>query len=443
MKRFFCVFLSALLLCALFSGCNKDKKPAVSGEKSSPSSEVKPLQVLMEADVGGFHMYKNRQATLRAYGSKTQNFQEVIEELGGPKKDEISLKFLPLEGTDREQALSKMQTEIMAGGGPDVFVSFAGIALEEPRAKNGIKSAVIYMSEETPVIPYPQQAMERGMFLNLDEYLPKAQFMKLENLPKPLAEAGQYEGSQYILPMSYTIPLICFDRVEVEQPEFSDSMTWEEMLEGGPVLKTVATTEFLDCAPFLPLVENEKLTFSEEELLEFSLQYKELLRNVSTLKYTTRSLCISMESQLRGHPKLPDCEIFTAVPVYSRKGGYGAVVKTYAAINANTERPEDAFFIVDYLLSEECQTSRYYQETTYARSVPSMTGDLVLAGFSEEENHKTYCDLKDHIAFAEFDTPLHYEIGNILYQVQQNQGNNIESTVHDGYIRMRTLLDEA
>lgn len=441
MKRFFCILLSVLLLCTLLSGCKEDKKLVVPGKEES-SSEVKPLQVLMEADIGGFHMYSNRKTTLSTYESKTKGFLDVIEELGGPKKKEVSLKFLPPEGTDRDQALSQMQTEIMAGGGPDVFVSFAGTALEEPRAKNGIKSASIYKSKEIPVIPYPQQAMERGMFLNLDDYLPKAQFMKLENLPKPLAEAGQYEGSQYILPMSYTVPLICFDREEVAQPELSKTMTWEEMLEGEPALQAAAANIFLDYAPFLPLIENEKLTFSEEELLEFAMRYKELLKKATAVKFIRQSLGTSMEYQVCKTPKVPG-EVFTAVPIYSRRGGYGALVKTYAAINVNTERPDDAFFIVDYLLSEECQTSKFYRETTYGRSVPSMTGDLVLEGFSKEENHKTYCDIRNNIAFAEFDTPLHYEIGSILYLVQENKESSIEAIVHDGYTRMKMLLDES
>lgn len=77
------------------------------------------------------------------------------------------------------------------------------------------------------------------------------------------------------------------------------------------------------------------------------------------------------------------------------------------------------------------------------RSVPSMTGDLVLEGFSKEENHKTYCDIRDNIAFAEFDTPLHYEIGSILYLVQENKESSIEAIVHDGYTRMKMLLDES
>lgn len=325
-----------------------------------------------------------------------------------------------------------------------MFVSFAGTALEEPKHKSshGITSAETAWTSATPVIPYPQQAMERGMFLNLDEYLPKAQFMKLENLPEPLAEAGQYEGSQYILPMSYTVPLICFDREEVAQPELSKTMTWEEMLEGEPALQAAAANIFLDYAPFLPLIENEKLTFSEEELLEFAMRYKELLKKTTAVKFIRQSLGTSMEYQVCKTPKVPG-EIFTAVPIYSRKGGYGALIKTYAAINANTERPEDAFFIVDYLLSEECQTLKFYRETTYARSVPSMTGDLVLEGFSKGENHKTYCNIRDNIAFAEFDTPLHYEIGSILYLVQENKESSIEAIVHDGYTRMKMLLDES
>ncbi len=428
---------------------NHTEQPKAVPENSASSEEAKPLRVLMEADVGAFHMYRTRKSALSGYGSKTKSFQKVIEELGGPKEDTIKLEFLPLEGTDREMALTALQTEIMAGGGPDLYVSFAGTAIEEPTAKSGIQAAG-YWSEETPVFPYPQQAMERGMFLNLDEYLPKAQFMKLENLPEPLAKAGQYEGSQYILPMTYTVPLICFDRASVDQPEFSDTMTWEEMVDGGPVLKAAAGADMTSLwvgAPIGPLIDGERLSFTEDELLGFVkdkwelFQYSENTKN--DMPRRQQVLCSNMESQLRGYSAFDDCEIFTFVPWYSKRGGYGALIKTYVAINANTEKAEDAFFIMDYLLSEECQNSNYYKEFTYGQSVPSMAGEGPLTGFAKEENHEAYCDLRKHITFAEFETPLNCELSNILYYVQQDNGKNIESTVHDGYIKMQALLDES
>ena len=44
----------------------------------------------------------------------------------------------------------------------------------------------------------------------------------------------------------------------------------------------------------------------------------------------------------------------TLVPVFSRSGGYYAVITSFAGINVNTKRPDDAFFVVDYIMSKDC-----------------------------------------------------------------------------------------
>lgn len=44
----------------------------------------------------------------------------TVKSLGGPEN--VSFEYLPREGTERETALDRVRTEIMSGGGPDMFI---------------------------------------------------------------------------------------------------------------------------------------------------------------------------------------------------------------------------------------------------------------------------------------------------------------------------------
>ena len=45
----------------------------------------------------------------------------------------------------------------------------------------------------------------------------------------------------------------------------------------------------------------------------------------------------------------------TMVPIYSENGDVTATVQVYTGINRNTKHPEEAFFVVDYLMSAQAQ----------------------------------------------------------------------------------------
>lgn len=58
---------------------------------------------------------------------------------------------------------------------------------------------------ENTLFQNPEASMKKGLFLPLDEYVEKAQFMDLEKLHTKVMDAGIYEGRRYILPMFYRI----------------------------------------------------------------------------------------------------------------------------------------------------------------------------------------------------------------------------------------------
>ena len=151
--------------------------------------------------------------------------------------------------------------------------------------------------------------------------------------------------------------------------------------------------------------------------------------------------------------RFDDDEPITMVPLYSRGGGSAATVTSFAAINANTKRPDDAFFIVDYLLSEECQRSLLYSYMTSGKAVPTMEGlmthntgvnDLTDKNFVMSDNfYEQFCAVRDTINYVDFATPLNMELNDLYYELLENPDKPRETAIHDAYMRMNMMLAES
>ena len=129
-----------------------------------------------------------------------------------------------------------------------------------------------------------------------------------------------------------------------------------------------------------------------------------------------------------------------------------ATVKSFAGINANTKHPEDAFFVVDYLLGEECQRSKLYAYMTVDQAVPILEG-LMTHGTgvsSGNDNiivpdnfYEQFCAIRDSISFADFATPLDYEMQQLYVDLLEDPDKPREKAIHDAYMRMNMMLAES
>ena len=415
-----------------------------------------PLRVLIDLDYGSNILKPAVKQALGKYAEddgKFRSFSKTVKELGGPS---LQLEYPPTRGEERENYLTKLRTEIMAGKGPDVFVCMAGpgFVVDLSKLEQGL-----YQGEwEDAVFQFPQQAMKRNMFLDLSEYIPEFQFTDWEKLTPVVMEAGRYQEGQYILPMSYTTPITLFRKSEAPHTH-SEDMTWDDMLAGGPALQAAAVMDssiYQGCVfqPFTDL-ERDELAFSEEELLNFvkrKLQvYHELSEDVPD--FFTRRLEVGFDVDLDPE-KFDSDESFSMIPIYSLQGGYGAMVVSFAAVNANTTQPEAAVFLTDYLLSEACQSSCLYAYATSSLAVPTMEG-LMQEGKSgvsfgegswrmSQENYETFASLREHIAWAEFCTPLGVELQQLFGDAQDSsQAKTLEELVHGAYMRMQMMVAES
>lgn len=448
MKKFIALILSVLIL--TLTGCKADQKDVPSDPETT-----EPLRVFIDVEFGS-SVFLSVEKEMEAYeeisakgGVKQyKSFTDVIAEMGGP--EDIQLEFPPKCGEEREICLTALRTEMMAGKGPDVFVVLSGYG------NHWDDLSLTEMCREDALFKFPQQAMERNMFLPLDDYIEKARFMEWDKLTPAIMDAGRTDKGQLLLPMTYTIPVSVFKSEDVDF-SLDPGLSWHDMLSGPPeVLVSAADSHAsMQSSALWPIAdyEHDKLALTEEELLEYVTSRREAGERVKSEKVpegTVSNLTPYnwFDEEYGAENKL------TMIPLYSRSGGYSATVTSFLGINANTKRPDDAFFIADYLMSKEGQQSKLYSYMTWDKAVPTMEGLLSGRGwgvndagdsyvYMSENMYKEFVKVRDGISGVDFYTPLDAELFDLYSELYTGPEKPLDKLVHDLYMRMNMMLAES
>lgn len=387
--------------------------------------------------------------------------------------EDVEFEFLPIEGAEREAELDRLRTEIMAGGGPDVYII----------RSDGVESA---LPTETAVFQMPEKAMELGMFLPLDEYIENAQFAEWNKFTSTLLDAGRNEEGLQLIPITYYVRSVLYPVNEFEHIP-SKTMTWNEMLNNAELFDTAAMLgdgmqlEFNEYPVIdfhldyilgsLADYQEEKLLFTEEELQQhveevFMLYDHTLEKNLleqtgwseRNLGYGFTNTEIMPRMQVNG---VYEEDMVTIVPFYSDDGGTTAIVVTYAAVNRNTRRPEDAFTVIDMLLrTKEQQNSELYVDWLYGgtRGAMPIHEELMnsehpifvgnarpIDGYClSDENFETLCQVRDSITNVQFVNSLNHILQLMMLECAQARENGEDYTkiVSETYNTMRQMINE-
>lgn len=269
--------------------------------------------------------------------------------------------------TERAAVLQRIRTELMTGGGPDVFVI--------NRESTGYRE---FRVQGHRLFPYVEKQMEQEMFLPLDDLLPALQVTDWENdiFPQVMDAGRDSQGRLMVMPLIFTMPLTLF---RPEDAPTSEQLTWDGAMSSGDERLarnqldwfwgkqgSEAFISFHESG--LPMLLGEladfdkgELTFTEEQLVGL------IVDNLKALKELP-------DSETRAYSSYADSSILTNSPVDdtidlrteadvsmrtigSFQGGSTGEVTQYAAINRNTKAPAEAFFVLDCLLSPDFQTS--------------------------------------------------------------------------------------
>lgn len=429
-----------------------DGGAAQRGEDTVADGE--PLRVLIDAKYAGV-----------VEGVTLDNLGERLVsnvKLSGGKLGEVEFEYLPKEEEERAAALTHMRTEIMSGNGPDLFIC----ACTKPQ------------EDSQPLFRFPNQQMEQKLFLPLDDYFSSAQFTDFDKLLPIAMEAGRNEEGQQVVPLAFTMPITVFRKSDV-QHEHSKEMTRAEQLAGGAAMRLSAAvtdpSSRFRSAGFRELAnyEDETLCFSEKDLLSYLVEYSELFdeqEDLETPDFFSTDLSVNMINtpgasvmyyDNNHHGGLRSSDAFSLVPVYSNEGGYTAYITSFAAINRNTEKPEEAFLLLDYLLSPDGAQSDLYSVLVSFVGMPVHMDlgaeEFPIGGlegakwYFSQENYEEYCDLRDNISSIRFSTPLEQHIVHAFWEVDDgrqpmSQGkptSKQEKAVADAYRVMKMELAES
>lgn len=473
MRRKFLLFTAMCFLTSFvaITGCKTNENrtsESVSSyateENAAEEKDASPLRVLIDVEYGSNVYWL--QDSLANYDKEYIHgewegisLQDKMGDMGGPS--DIEIEIVPIRENERDIYLTSLRTEMMSGGGPDVFVCGCGTGYHM-KETNGKLIEGEYIKSE-PLFNFPQQVMERSMFLALDDYIEKAQFMEWDKLTPSVMEAGRTERGQFLLPMTYTVATAAFREADVGHHTPSKEMKWEDMLSGEPHMRLAAVSGWNPGSVLAPLgnYEHDKLAISEEEMVCY---FNEKLDNFEKYKEESGVPCVSFDLKVIDQfdlsfydERFDKDEPIVLVPLYSRNGGYMATVTSFAGINANTKRPDDAFWVVDYLLGEECQRSTLYAYMTFGQAVPTLEGlmtqdtavsDGIEEAFMSDNFYEQFCAVRDNISFADFATPLDHELQRLYLDelspsLMESAPKSRESMIHDAYMRMNMELAES
>lgn len=378
---------------------------------------------------------------------------EKVKELGG--SEEIEFEYLPVDTEERAAAITRLRTEVMSGHGPDVFV--VNCKTED---------------FQDALFPLPAAAMRSGRFLPLDEYIAKAEFTDFSDFTPAVMEAGKGEEGQQLIPLTYTFPVTLYCDQD-PQPLPAGSTWFQQASSEDPLLSRAATQGdnvlrlFFTDSPLGALADSqtETLCFSEDDLYQWAAAQKEQDRKWMDGKYEdlpanySMGMCVGFDEcdrqigiQSEFYASCAADSSFSFVPMLNTQGGVTATILSFAGINRNTQRPQDAFRFLDVLLSREYQqASPLWKMLTYGRALP-IDGQLAHPDFPisgwkmDEESYQSFSAAREQIKAANFRSALEgelFDLSMIWWNDPEISDEELKSAVEKTYATMLTILAES
>ena len=399
----------------------------------------------------------------------TVGLEDVVIEIIPTTDDIVVLKEV---NAARSAAIERIQSEILNGGGPDVFIA---------QYQMGLDAGTFLADYDIPscLFEYPGKAMEYGRFLPLDEYIENNTVLtEWDKLTQPVLEAGRNWEGQQIIPLNYTMPLLCCPKAVWEHVP-DKRYTWNDMLTNPELLPYSR-----DMANFGYAVHahgSDETVFVEGTLMGMNLLYGDIIDYESEkLIVTEEELVNTMEQILSLDQKdsymgieqaeeIEACEVqmrtehinkpMTFLPLYNMKGGVTVEIEKYAAVNRNTKRPEDAFKVIDLLMSKNFQQSSFLYNQLICRgwSMPlheelfqKSTPVGGMGGYMLDSNFEAFSKVREQITDAYFMSEGSRMLRMILLKCRRRNEDEpekdvkeiIEETVRETYIALEKSLHE-
>lgn len=275
---------------------------------------------------------------------------------------------LTADQEERSNRIDQLQTEMMAGQGPDIFI----LPCDDGFTYN-----------ETQLVENVEKGMATGLFADLTTLYNQDETLQKDVLLEKVMDAGVMDDKRYILPLRYQYPIILTleDELQAAGLEISElSQNSETFLSTVLSQKksawhvsgaNVFAANLINVFPSLCDYSTGEVSLDEETVVATLSQYMELLssldqksieadggvwpnflsadRPLSTL-FLSDDLFFYLDIAYAQYQDL------VAVPFAAQDGSIVANVSYYGAVSANCAAVEEAYEFLKLLLSKEVQS---------------------------------------------------------------------------------------
>lgn len=351
--------ISTAILCALFlivtnSACQQ-KEPKMKDGKIL-------LTVCMESSVGLTNAEK---------GTTMENsIQSIAQYYTASVNPDVTFEFVTLTADQEERSnrIDQLQTEMMAGQGPDIFI----LPCDDGFGFN-----------ETRLIENVEKGMVTGLFADLSQLYDQDETLEKDLLLEKVMDAGMMDGKRYILPLRYQYPIILAleDELQGAGLEISELAQNSETFLSTVIAQegnawhvsgaNVFAANLSNVFPSLCDYNTGEVYLDEETLTDTLSQYMELLSTLDQESIEADgvvwpyylspdrpldSLFLSDDLFMYLDVAYAQYQELVAAPFAAQDGSIVANVSYYGAVSANCAAVEEAYEFLKLLLSKEVQS---------------------------------------------------------------------------------------
>lgn len=179
MKKLLLMLSALIIMCISLAGCETE---SLDVNATSEKDTVATITVCVEGTIRG------------ATGTSPQyELAESLSKYYNTIHERVKFKFITLSSNEetRAQEIDKLQTEIMAGGGPDIFV-FSNHMIYETYGENEVLFSNI------------NKSMHSGVFADLSEMINQDENFSIDDYHAAIMNAGAIGDKRYILPLTFS-----------------------------------------------------------------------------------------------------------------------------------------------------------------------------------------------------------------------------------------------
>ena len=252
---------------------------------------------------------------------------------------EIKVKVLPSKEDGRDSEIQKLQTQIMAGKGADVYL---------------LDTSPDAAEMKTELFANPYQTMQGGVLAPLDKYMETDSYWEDTTYNEKILNAGQYDGKQYIIPLScyYYVLSGTKDIEKITGDTLGEWLEQMEQLDDPGLKEAINGSLYLTSGRwFQPAVDYEaqKVLFDKEKWETFTKTYMQFRQE------EIPDVAYDMGEQYQIQPVrsfIGGEEAFAKI-IPDLEGRKMASIMTYGAVGMSSDQKEKAYEFLMLFLNDK------------------------------------------------------------------------------------------